>query len=109
MEYLNDFIDFEVKKIREGVTMVQFELRRELSPEDLKAINPPDPVKNKFSKNVVVLSGRGPVWLYGFLVHFYHPTSAVAIFDPRLGGAVVVESHNQDFKVGDLIKIEEEV
>jgi len=56
-----------------------------------------------------VLSGRGPVWLYGFLVHFYHPTSAVAIFDPRLGGAVVVESHNQDFKVGDLIKIEEEI
>ena len=110
MEYLsNDFIKFEVKNISEGLTLVYFELSRELEPEDLRKISPPDPVKSKFSSNVVVISGRGPIWLYGFLIHFYHPTSALAIFDPRLGGAVVVESHNNKFKVGDFIKLEGEV
>jgi CRISPR-associated protein Csx3 len=109
MEYLKDekFIDFEVKNIKEDLTLIHFELKRELEPQDLKNINPPDPVENKFSKNTLILSGRGPIWLYGFLIHFYHPVKAIAIFDPRLNGAVVIESHTKEIEVGSLIKIEE--
>lgn len=40
----------------------------------------------------LILSGRGPVWLYAALVHEAHPFAWVATFDPRLG-AVVVECH----------------
>jgi CRISPR-associated protein Csx3 len=39
-------------------------------------------------------------------VHFYHPVKAIAIFDPRLEAAVIVESHMKEIEVGDLIKIE---
>jgi len=99
-------VDFKVK-VSEEYAVVEFELKRELSPEDLKSINPPDPVKNGFSSKVVILSGRAPIWFYGFLIHFYHPTKALAVFDPRLDGAVIVESHSKDLKVGDVIKREE--
>jgi len=40
----------------------------------------------------VVLSGKGPVWLFAYLAHLCHPAAWVAIFDPRLGG-VVVQNH----------------
>jgi CRISPR-associated protein Csx3 len=44
----------------------------------------------------VVLSGRLPVWAFAALAHHYHPRPWVATFDPRLNGAVVVESHLPD-------------
>jgi len=100
-----DVISFEVKKIKNEITIVQFELKRELEPSDLKNIRPPDPVKNGFSINTVVLSGKGPIWLYGFLVHYYHPVRAIAVFDPRFNGAVIVESHVKDVEIGSLIKM----
>lgn len=105
MEYFNDFISFSIKN-KNNFTLIEFELKRELEPSDLLNIKPPDPVKESFSSNIVILSGRGPIWLYGYLIHFYHSTKAIAIFDPRLEGAVVIETHSKDFKVGDLIKKE---
>jgi len=105
MEYLNEVVSFNVKVVDE-YAVVEFELKRELSPEDLRNINPPDPVKNGFSSKIVILSGRGPIWFYGFLIHFYHPTKAIGIFDPRLDGAVIIESHFKDLKIGDVIKRE---
>ncbi|MEN3012991.1 MAG: CRISPR-associated ring nuclease Crn3/Csx3 [Endomicrobiia bacterium] len=99
-----NFIDFKIHT-RDSLVVVEFKLSRELQPEDLLKINPPDAVKEGFASKGVIISGRGPVWLYGFLVHFYHPTKYVGIYDPRLGGAVVVETHTQDVKVGDLIPI----
>ena len=87
-------------KVEEGPdsTVVGFELDDPISPEDLRAIKPPtvDP------KTGVILSGRGPIWLYAFLVHHYHPTKWIAICDPRLG-AVVVQSHDPSKRVGDVI------
>jgi len=44
----------------------------------------------------VVLSGRLPVWAFAALAHTYHPRPWVGTFDPRLGGAVVVERHVPD-------------
>ncbi len=105
MEYLNDVVEFKVK-IHKDYALVEFELKRELKPEDLREIKPPDPVKNGFSSKIVILSGRGPIWFYGFLVHFYHPTKAIGVFDPRIDGAVVVATHMPELKIGNVIKRE---
>ena len=53
----------------------------------------------------VVISGRAPIWLYGYLVHKLHPTAWVACHDPRLG-AVVVETHTRGVSVGMIIQSE---
>ena len=54
----------------------------------------------------VVLTGRAPIWLYGWLVHECHFTRWVACYDPRLG-AVVVESHTPEVRVGQVIAWEQ--
>lgn len=97
-------IEFKITDNSDFV-VIEFELKRDLKPEDLKKIFPPDAVKGGFAHKGIVLSGRGPVWLYGFLVHFYHPTKFVAVYDPRLNAAVVVESHCGEYKVGDVLNI----
>jgi len=43
----------------------------------------------------VIISGRGPVWLFGAILHHLHITRWSATFDPRLG-VVVVASHHPD-------------
>jgi len=100
----NDFIEFEIKKLSNEVIMIHFILKRELEPEDLKKISPPDPIKNNFSDKTIILSGRGPIWLYGFLIHYYHPVKAISIFDPRYNAAIIIESHFKKYKIGDIIK-----
>jgi len=72
-----------------------------LSPEDLFVVHLP----NLDRRKGVVISGRGPIWLYGYLVHECHPHPWVGLFDPRLGGAVVVETHVKDVNVGQVIPI----
>lgn len=59
-------------------------------PADLAGLNPP----NVEGTKGVVISGRGPVWLYAALAHHYHVAAWVGTFDPRLGGAVVTSRHN---------------
>lgn len=87
--------------------MVSFSLSEDnLEPQRLSTLLPPDPIKENFAHKGVILSGRGPVWLYGYLVHFYHPTKFVATYDPRLQGAVVVESHGSEYKVGDIVPVD---
>jgi CRISPR-associated protein Csx3 len=41
----------------------------------------------------VIINGRGPIWLYAFLVHQCHPAAWVAVMDPR-HGAIIVEAHH---------------
>jgi len=82
--------------------LVKFEIKDVLDPSELKRLNPPEVP----AKHGVILSGRGPVWLYGFLVHFYHPSCFVGVYDPRLG-AVVVESHVRNIEAGDVIPVED--
>lgn len=105
MVFLNNFINFSLK-IKDRFALIEFVLEKDLEPGDLANISPPDPVKYGFSSKIIIISGRGPIWLYGYLVHYYHPVKAIALFDPRLDGAVVVESHTKEFKVGKLIKRE---
>ena len=97
-------IGFKVKE-KENYTLVHFELEGSIIPEILKKVKPP---KVDGTKGVV-LSGRGPIWFYCYLVHHYHPTKFIATYDPRLGGAVIIESHEQGFKVGEIIEVEDEL
>jgi CRISPR-associated protein Csx3 len=89
-----------------GFVMIGFEVGDIIKPEALKTLTPPDPIAQNFAHLGVVLSGRGPFWFYGFLVHYYHPTKWVATHDPRLQGAVVVASHTPEIKVGEIIPLE---
>jgi len=47
-------------------------------------------------KKGIVLFGRAPIWLYAYLTHLCHPFVYVAVYDPRIGGGVVVENHLPD-------------
>lgn len=75
----------------DSVTVVAFAIEGGVcEPADLASINPPDVDGTKG----VVISGRGPVWLYAALAHHYHVCAWVGTFDPRLGGAVVTSRHS---------------
>ena len=97
----HDEIKFNLVK-REDYTLVQFDLENIISPDSLKSLAPP----KVDGRKGVVLSGRGPIWLYCYLTHFYHPTKFIAVYDPRISGGVIVESHTPNHSVGDVIKVD---
>lgn len=72
-----------------------------VSPEDLGTIELPQGIDTRIG---VILDGRGPIWLYGYLIHELHPTAWVACNDPRLG-AVVVATHRKGVAVGQVIEL----
>jgi CRISPR-associated protein Csx3 len=74
---------------------------RVIEPKDLQGLSLPAPLVNGTG---VVITGRAPIWLYGFLVHECHPAVWVACYDPRLG-AVVVATHSQSLQVGQVLPI----
>ena len=57
---------------------------------------------------VVIVTGRAPIWRYGVAFHKLHgsPAGAVATFDPRLGGGVVVASHVPGIIEGEIIPLD---
>lgn len=75
---------------------------RLMQPADLHALSLPAGIDTTAG---VVITGRGPVWLYTYLVHELHPTVWVACYDPRLGGAVVVTTHSQQAQIGQVIPL----
>jgi len=75
---------------------------RIIEPTDLQTLQLPQGID---STRGVVISGRGPMWLYGFLIHELHPTPWVAVYDPRLG-AVVVATHSRVAQVGQVIPVQ---
>jgi len=93
-------VRFKLKE-EQKYTLVHFELTGSISPKILKDLKPP--IVNP--KKGVILSGRGPIWLYTYLTHYYHPTLFIATYDPRLG-AVIVESHTSKYETGDIIKVD---
>jgi len=88
-------LKFNVKE-EADYSIFSFEIDGVLSPEDLAALTPP----KVEGSNGVILSGRGPIWVYCFLTHFYHPMKFIATYDPRLGGAVIVETHSVEYAIG---------
>lgn len=53
----------------------------------------------------VILSGRGPIWLFARLIHYYHPARWIAIHDTRIG-YIVVQSHCKERSEGEVLKEE---
>jgi CRISPR-associated protein Csx3 len=97
-------VEFKITK-KENLTVLEFELPSgTIVPEDLKEIDI-DPVKEHIAGSLVIISGRGPIWLYTTLSHLLHPCKGVAIFDPRIGGGIVTQSHSPEFTVGDIIPL----
>ena len=84
------------------IVVIQFTLKKPIAPEEaVDAAKLIQAYVKEFVKpdttEVVVLSGRGPIWLYGMLQHLMqHVVPALAVFDPKVGGAVVVASHRYD-------------
>ncbi|WP_072619853.1 CRISPR-associated ring nuclease Crn3/Csx3 [Spirulina major] len=72
-----------------------------IEPPDLKDLTLPPALD--FSQGVVI-EGKGPIWLYGHLVHECHPAAWVACYDPRLG-AVVVSAHTRQVQVGQILAL----
>lgn len=54
----------------------------------------------------VVISGRGPVWVFVALAEKFHPCKWVASLDPRIG-AVVCGCHSPERRIGEVIPLEE--
>ena len=88
-----DGVDYQIL----GITLSQ----QIISPEDLGTIELPRGIDTRMG---VILDGRGPIWLYGYLIHELHPTAWVACHDPRLG-AVVVATHVKGVAVGQVIRL----
>ncbi len=74
-----------------------------IEPSDLKGLKLPEGID--FSQGVVI-EGKGPIWLYAYLVHECHAAAWVGCYDPRLKGAVVAEAHTRDVSVGQVLKLE---
>lgn len=79
--YEATLLEFKIPKDEEGNAL--------LVPSDLYDITLPE-LEHGMG---LVISGRGPIWLYAYLVEQCHYMDWVATFDPRLGGAVVVSTH----------------
>ena len=88
-----------VKFVIEGGVIVPEELDDAVN-ELAKLLAP-----EKYGDKLVIVSGRGPIWLYGALLHYLHPFKAVAFYDPRLNGGVVVQSHVEEYRVGQVIPL----
>ena len=94
------------KTEKEKYTLIEFTVDKGCTPDLLEKTTFP---KVDYKKGVV-LKGEGPSWLYGLLIHNYHPKQWIcrwiAIFDPSLKKAVVVASNDLNIEVGSLIEIE---
>lgn len=73
-----------------------------ITPGDLKGLKLP--AETQFKQGIVI-EGRAPLWLYGYLVHECHAAAWVACFDPRLG-AVVVATHTHDVAISQVLDVE---
>ncbi|NJP11519.1 MAG: CRISPR-associated protein Csx3 [Leptolyngbyaceae cyanobacterium RU_5_1] len=80
-----------------------------ITPHDLQGLDLPSDI---IWSQGVVLEGKAPIWLYGYLIHACHPAAWIACFDPRLGdptphsgGAVIIATHTHDVATGDILKI----
>jgi len=76
---------------------------RVIQPQDLGELRLPTGID---ATGGVVISGRAPIWLYGYLVHELHPTAWVACYDPRFKGAVVVATHSRQTQIGAVLPVD---
>jgi len=97
-------IEFK-KHEKKDFTLIEFELDGAVTPEIFSEVSKKLKELNIRYSGGIVISGRGPIWLYGYILHFFHPAKWLGVFDPRLGG-VIVQSHTPEVKEGEIIKID---
>ena len=90
---------FDVRDCGDYV-VVEFTLDGPITPDVLSSVEPPSIPAGKG----VVLSGRGPVWLYVYMATYYiSSVPFLATHDPRLGH-VVVCAPGSEYDPGDVIE-----
>ena len=96
-----NFVEIKTKE-EERYIKIFFRLKMNITPTQLENILKAFPEVQ--GRKILLISGRGPIWLYCALVHKYaHLVSAVATYDPKIGGYVVVSSHALDVDIGEII------
>jgi len=98
-------VEINIKK-EEGVVRVEFKLARPIDPSELPDILAKFEERSKEieGSKILILSGAGPVWLYGALVHlFVHKVQSIAVYDPKLQKAIVIATHTKDISIGQLV------
>jgi CRISPR-associated protein Csx3 len=93
-------INFHLETLeKHPATLITFNIENNVTtPEEAFNVELPEV---PFDKGII-LSGRGPIWLFARLIHHYHPTKWVAVHDPRIG-YIVVQSHCPEKKEGQVI------
>ncbi|MEM3490042.1 MAG: CRISPR-associated ring nuclease Crn3/Csx3 [Nitrososphaerota archaeon] len=86
---MNEKIRFSLKTGK--VQILEFTISGLLEPSDLRGaqlveVDPSKPL---------IISGRGPQWLYAFLAHHYHFARILATYEPRANMGVVISSVNE--------------
>ncbi len=88
------------------VAIVEFELKKPISPEEAADIAKllrafvAEFVRPNVPENtdLYAISGRGPIWLYGLILHhLMHNVPVLGVFDPKIGkngGIVIVAVHS---------------
>lgn len=95
-------IIFNIKYACTEYTFVEFEIVGGLiEPRSLSMIIPP----KCDTRKGVILSGRGPTWLYAAMSHSYHAYPWFACYDPRIG-AIVVHSHKPGYLPGHTFNVQ---
>lgn len=78
---------------------------RIIYPEELADVELPPGID---TRNGVVISGRGPMWLHDYLVYELHPTAWIGSYEPRYHSAIVVATHTRLVKIGQVIPLEQQ-
>lgn len=73
-----------------------------ISPQDLQGLQLPAGIQ---WNQGIVIEGRAPIWLYGYLIHQCHPAAWVGCYDPRLG-AIAVATHTHEVSVGMVLEMD---
>lgn len=85
---------------RVGVNLVGFLIEGGvLAPGDLKHVEEAARNLNRYvdTSKPVIISGRGPHWLYAVLVHNLHFLPVVATWEPRKKVGIVIEAPTRDY------------
>ena len=99
------FSEVDVEVAGYPATLLRFTLGEDgnISPSQLPAIV--DQLGSIDGMKGVIISGRGPIWLYGVLMSACHATRWVATFDPRLGAVVISKHHKAAPNVGQILEM----
>jgi len=95
-----------------GRTLIKVELKEPINPIDVIELNKnvEERIKKLRNMDLVVLSGRLPIWAYASLTHkLSHLVKIVCIYDPKLNNkAVIVSSHSKAAREGEIIELSKE-